>query len=224
MTEKELQNKIEEAKKIVCQAGIRLLNEGLVKGTFGNLSVRVSGSLMVITPSGLPYNLLTTNDMVVVNFLTGKFEGERKPSSEKGLHADIYAERPEICAVIHTHQPFASTLAAAQIILPPVVDDMAQIIGENVRVAKYAHSNTAQISINTRKALKNRFAALIANHGAVCVGRNLEEAFIVAQVLEKACKIYIEAAPLGGVKPLSAFNAKKLRKEYLEHYSKNLIS
>ncbi len=58
MTEKELQNKIEEAKKIVCQAGIRLLNEGLVKGTFGNLSVRVSGSLMVITPSGLPYNLL----------------------------------------------------------------------------------------------------------------------------------------------------------------------
>jgi len=211
---------LEEARIAVLEAGQRLVAEGLVARTWGNVSARVDGNKMLITPSGRKYEELTADDMVPVDLKTGEYEGPRKPSSEKGLHLEIYRRRPEIHAVIHTHQMNASTVAAARREVPPILDDMAQIIGPSVRVADYALPSTKKIVRTTIKALKGRMAALMANHGAVCVGRDLDEAFVVCQVLEKACKAMIEAEFLGGAKGINKFEAWIMHQYYLRKYSK----
>ena len=206
-------------KLLIIEAGKKLLSEGLVTRTWGNVSIRVDQTYMLITPSGRTYNDLTVNDIVLVNYHTLRYEGTIKPSSEKGLHCEIYRTRKEINAVIHTHQMNASTVAAAQREVPPILDDMVQIIGPSVRVADYALPSTQRIVTKTVKALKGRMAALMANHGAVCIGRDIEEAFVVCQVLEKACKAFIEAEFLGGAKGINIFEAHIMHQFYLRKYS-----
>lgn len=214
------ENSVIKARETVCDAGKKLLKEGLVKGTWGNTSLRIDNTLMAITPSGLRYEEMTPDDIVIVNYQDMSFEGKVKPSSEVGLHSGIYSERKEINAIIHTHQMNASTVAAARRTVPPILDDQAQIIGPDIRVADYALPSTKKIVKKTMKALKGRYAALMANHGAICVGRNMEEAFIVAQVLEKTCKAFIEAEFLGGAKEINRFEAHFMHKIYLMKYSK----
>jgi L-fuculose-phosphate aldolase len=210
---------IDEKKIQVIEAGLRLLEEGLVARTWGNVSIRADKDHMLITPSGRKYDGLTIEDIVLVNIHTCEYEGSIKPSSEHKLHSEIYRTRPEINAVIHTHQMNASTCAAARREVPPILDDMAQIIGASVRVAPYALPSTKKIVKGTLKALKGRMAALMANHGAVCVGRDLDEAFVVCQVLEKACKAFIEAEFLGGAKGINKFEATLMHQIYLKKYS-----
>jgi L-fuculose-phosphate aldolase len=195
------------------------MEEGLVERTWGNISIRVDDTYMLITPSGRPYEDLTPDDIVLVSYHDCSYEGKVKPSSEKGLHCAIYLDRKKINAVIHTHQANASTVAAARRELPPVLDDMTQIVGPTVRVADYALSSTARLARKTVKALRGRNAALMANHGAVCIGRDLDEAFVVCQVLEKACKTFIEAEFLGGAKTINKFEARLMHQVYLRKYS-----
>ncbi len=205
-------------RQIVCNAGKQLLERGLVEGTWGNCSLRIDNELMAITPSGRPYEDMTEDDIVIMNYKNMKVEGNIKPSSEKGLHAEIYRTRKKINAVVHTHQPYASTLAAAHRDLPPILDDQAQILGPNVRCADYGLPNTKKIVKATTKALKGRFAAFMANHGAVTLGRTMEEAIIAALVLEKACKTYIESQLIGGAKSLNGYEAWLMHKYYLFKY------
>ena len=211
---------LQEAKEIVCEAGKQLLQKGYVSGTWGNISVRMDDNTMAITPSGREYEDMTPNDIVAVNYHDLKYEGDLKPSSELKLHAEIYKTRKKIHAVIHTHQMNASTVAAARREVPPILDDMAQIIGPTVRCAEYALPNTRKITKATVKALRGRFAALMANHGAVCIGRNLKEAFVACEVLEKSCKAFIEAEFLGGAKGISKFEAHLMHQYFLMKYSK----
>jgi L-fuculose-phosphate aldolase len=214
--------KSEELSRIrqqVIEGGLRLVKEGLVARTWGNISIRVDETHMLITPSGRSYEDLTPEDIVLVNYHTSKHEGTIKPSSEKELHCEIYRTRKKIHAVIHTHQMNASTVATAHREVPPILDDMAQIIGPSVRVAEYALPSTKKITRKTVSALKGRNAALMANHGAVCVGRDLEEAFVVCQVLEKACKAFIEAEFLGGAKSINKFEAHLMHQIYIRKYS-----
>lgn len=211
---------INKLKEEIIKGGERLLKEGLVARTWGNISLRVDDTYMLITPSGRPYEELSVDDIVLVDYHTAKYEGSIKPSSEKDLHCEIYKTRKNIMAVIHTHQMNASTVAAAQREVPPILDDMTQIIGPTVRVAEYALPSTRKITKKTVKALKGRNAALMANHGAVCVGRDLDEAFVVCQVLEKACKAFIEAEFLGGAKSINKFEAHLMHQIYLKKYSK----
>ncbi len=223
-----------EAREIVCEYGKRLARSGLVVGTWGNLSVRADTDLMVITPSGADYERLTPSDMVAVDLRTGEApapdsaEGNpagrgsvrRKPSSEKGLHEAIYLRRPDAGAVIHTHSPNASVLAAARRELPPILDDLAQIAGAGIRVAEYALPGTRKIIRETVKALGGRNAVLLANHGAVCVGRNMAEAFLCCEVLEKGCWAFIAAEFLGGAEAINRFEAALMHKVYLDKYSR----
>ena len=211
---------IEEIKKLVCDSGKELLETGYVSGTWGNISFRIDDTMMAITPSGREYETMVDDDIVIVNYQDHTYEGDLKPSSEFKLHTEIYRTRKNINAVIHTHQMNASTVAAARRDVPPILDDMAQIIGPTVRCAEYALPNTKKIVRATVKALKGRYAALMANHGAVCVGRDMKEAFVVCQVLEKACKAFIEAEFLGGAKGISKFEAHLMHQFYLLKYSK----
>jgi L-fuculose-phosphate aldolase len=183
-----------EAKNIVCAAGKQLLKEGLVARTWGNVSVRISDTQMVITPSGRQYDELKPDDMVLVDFYTLKFEGSIKPSSELKLHCQVYKTRPHINAVIHTHQMYASIVAAAQQDVMVLQPEHQKILGGTIiKAAPYALPNTKKITVETATAIEASNAALMANHGAVCIGKKLEDAFEVARTLELACQLFIES-------------------------------
>jgi len=202
------------------EAGLRLVKEGLVARSWGNISVRVDEKNMLITPSGRTYESLKPEEIVLMNYKTLAYDGKIKPSSEYHLHTMIYKQRKEINAVIHTHQMNATTVATARREVPPILDDMVQIIGPSIRVSKYTLAGTRKFAKNAIKALRGRQAALLANHGAVCIGRNIEEAFAVSEVLEKACKAFIEAEFLGGAKTISKFSATIMHQVYLKKYSR----
>lgn len=211
-----------EARKLVREAGVALVEEGLVQGTWGNVSIRVSPKLMAITPTGSDYQRMKDEDIVLVDLETGEATGG-KPSSEKGMHIAIYEARPELQAIIHTHSMSASTVAAARREVPPVLDDLAQIVGPSVRVADYALPSTKKMRKVVLKALHGRMAALMANHGAVACGRSMEEALVCARVLEKGCRVFIEAEFLGGAKPLGRVEAALMHEVYLRKYSKKSL-
>jgi L-fuculose-phosphate aldolase len=185
---------IEQARIEVCTSGKRLLHEGLVARTWGNVSVRVSDIQMVITPSGRPYAELSPGDMVVVNFYDLSYEGTIKPSSELKLHCEIYKSRPHINAVIHTHQMYASIVAAAQRDVIVINAGHQAILGAAIiKAAPYALPNSKKITFGTEKAIEGSNAALMANHGCVCIGRTLEDVFTVCKTLEDACALYISS-------------------------------
>lgn len=185
---------ITKAKNIVCAAGKQLLKEGLVARTWGNVSVRISDTQMVITPSGRQYDELRPDDMVLVDFYTLKFEGSIKPSSELKLHCQVYKTRPHINAVIHTHQMYASIVAAAQQDVTVLQPEHQKILGGTIiKAAPYALPNTKKITVETARAIEASNAALMANHGAVCIGQKLEDAFEVARTLELTCHLFIES-------------------------------
>ena len=209
----------QEAKEIVRSAGVKLIETGLVAGTWGNLSVRLPENRMAITPSGRDYTKLTADDIVIVDIETGDYTGG-KPSTEKILHMEIYRKRPEISAIVHTHSMSASTVAAARREVPPVLDDLAQIVGPSVRVAEYALPGSKKMSKNVLKALSGRMAALMANHGAIAVGRNMDEALLCCAILEKGCRAFIEAEFLGGAKSVHPVEAFLMHQVYLQKYSK----
>jgi len=211
---------LKEKKEQIIQAGMRMIEKGLVTRSWGNISMRVDEKYMLITPSGRTYDSLSEPDIVLVNYHTGYFDGKINPSSEYRLHAAIYKKRKEIQAVIHTHQMSASTVAAARKNVPAVIDDMVQIIGPSVRVTKYTWSGTEKFAKRAVNAMRGRQAVLLANHGAVCVGRTMDEAFVVSEVLEKACRAFIEAEFLGGVKPIPGLMAQMMHQEYLKKYSR----
>lgn len=183
---------LKEVRDIVYQAGLNLVKEGLVARTWGNISVRLDESRFVITPSGRTYETLKPEEIVVVNIEDLSHEGDIKPSSEKGMHAEVYKNRPEIQAVVHTHQLHASTVAAARKEVRGLSEAHAQCLGETVQCAAYALPGTKKLKLAAGSALNgNRKAALLANHGAVCIGETMEEAFLVAKTLEEACEAFI---------------------------------
>ncbi|MCB0514263.1 MAG: class II aldolase/adducin family protein [Bacteroidetes bacterium] len=183
---------VQEAKEKVCAAGKQLLKEGLVARTWGNVSIKVNERQMVITPSGRKYDELTPDDMVLVDFYTLKYEGI-KPSSELKLHCEVYKTRPHIESVIHTHQMYASIVAAAR--KDVIVSDLEhqKILGGNIiKAAPYALPNTKKITVETARAIENSNAALMSNHGVVCIGKDIEDVFVVARTLEAACALFVD--------------------------------
>jgi L-fuculose-phosphate aldolase len=208
-----------EGRELLVRSGLRLVEAGLTSGTWGNLSLRLSEDKMLVTPSGKEYVKIRPEDLTLVDIFSEEWSGP-KPSSEFKLHTAVYRERKEIGAVIHNHSPNASVVAAARREVPPVLDDLAQLIGPTVRVADYALPSTKAIVKKTMKALKGRNGALMANHGAICLGRDMEEAFTCCEVLDKGCKAFVEAEFLGGAKTINRFEAALMHQIYLKKYSK----
>ena len=180
---------------------------GLVTGASGNVSVRLtpsddSSELMAITPSGRPSASLTGDDVVVTDLDVETVEGELVPSSEALLHVAIYRARPDVRAVIHTHSVFCSVAAVAGLEIPPMIDEVMVEVGGTVRVSEYAFPGTQELADSVSAALGERNAALIRNHGAVGVGRDLRQALDVCSLIERAAQIFIYASLLGKVNAL----------------------
>ena len=174
-----------EARRELVDAGHRLLADGLVARTWGNLSVRLDERSMLVTPSGIAYPDLTAKMIVRVDLASGEWAGEYKPSGERKLHSETYRRRPEVMAGVHTHQVAASICAAARVPVPTP-------FGE-VPCAPYALPGTKKITEGTVGALGAGPAVLMANHGAYAVGGTLEEAFDRVSELERACAAYVVA-------------------------------
>lgn len=183
-----------EAKNLVIEAGKKLVKTGLIARTWGNVSCRVSPTQFVITPSGRAYETLTPDEIVLVNIADCSYEGNIKPSSEKGIHASVYEMRPEMDFVIHTHQPYASAAAAIGYDINSLSQEAADLIGPGVTVAAYGLPGTSKLKNGVRAAMKRSpsKAILMAHHGALCMGEDMEEAFAVANELEKVCENFIK--------------------------------
>jgi L-fuculose-phosphate aldolase len=178
--------------------GLRMFNAGLVVGTSGNVSARVPNeNLYVISPSSTPYAEIKAEDVVLMDMEGNALSEGRPPSVEAGLHRNIYLTRPDVGAVIHTHSTHASVLAVLRRPLPPILEELVVYFGGAVEVAAYGGSGGEELIQNTLKGLGDRNAVLLANHGPVCVGKNLEKAFNNAQLLEHAAQIYLLALTAG---------------------------
>ncbi len=212
---------METCQKIV-EKGIEMLATNLTVGTWGNISCRVpKEDYIAITPTGMSYDLLAPEDIVVID-LGGKIiSGTRKPSVEVPLHLAIYNAREDVRAIVHTHSAYATAMAVARREIPGAVEDLVQIVGGNVRVNEYALPGTKQLGINTVKAMEERNAVLLANHGMIGVGRNLDEAFRVCQVVEKSAQVTLLAQLMGGVVELSQEDINGMRSYYLQGYGQD---
>lgn len=180
---------IREAKEQVIRAGLELLKSGLIARTWGNISARISDTQFVITPSGMAYDRLGPEDLVTVNIADCSYEGSIKPSSEKGIHAAAYAHRPEVNFVIHTHQNFASAVSTLHVDLASgtIDPDTIPVLGKRVPAAEYGLSSTKKLTKAVEHAIVSNpesRAVLLVNHGTLCMGRDYEDAFNIAHVLE----------------------------------------
>ncbi len=182
-----------EAKNIVINAGIELLKAGLIVRTWGNISCRIDDESFVITPSGKAYEDLTPDDIVLVKIADLSYEGDVKPSSEKGIHASCYELRPDVNFVIHTHQKNASVVSTLGLDINNVTGTAAEIIGSDIPCASYGLPGQPKLRKGVINALKRSTskAALMKAHGAVCLGTDYADAFKVAEILEDVCEKYI---------------------------------
>lgn len=210
-------------KEALLQAGRKMLHSGLTVETWGNLSVRdPETGLIYLTPSAMPYDTLTEGDIVVVRVDGTIVQGTRKPTVEEGMHRDIYGARPDVQAIIHTHPMHSMVFAVLHQPIPPILDEAAQTLGGTVSVAPYALPGTQQLAENVQKALgKEGTACLLANHGAVCVGANLDQAFKVCTVLEMTVQVYQQALTIGRPCSISAEDVSYMRDFMLYHYGQN---
>ena len=184
---------IMQAKETVIKAGKELIAAGLIARTWGNISCRISDTQFVITPSGRAYETLTPEEIVLVNIEDLEYEGEIKPSSEKGIHAACYKLRPEINFVIHTHQVNASIVSALGMDINNVEGENATIVGNNVPIASYGLPGTKKLRKGVIDAItrSDAKAAVMSHHGAVCMGVDYDDAFNVAKRLEDICEQYV---------------------------------
>lgn len=184
------------------EVGCLLVETDLSDGLSGNISARCpDGETALISPSAMDFRLLSERDLVRVQLGSGESQGRRRPSSEWRLHLAIYRARPDVHAVIHHHATWASAVAVARKTIPVLIDEAADI-GE-IPTAPYAPSASQELAETASRELANGSnAVLLANHGAVAVGRDLREATRRALAVERLAKIYIGAELLGGARPL----------------------
>lgn len=202
----------------IIKIGKLLVENGLVAATWGNISVRNGDEGVYITPSGMEYQILEPDDLVLVDFNGKVFQGKRKPSSELPLHLAFYEKRPDITAVVHTHSIYASAYAALRKPIPPLIEDFAQVIGGTVEVAPYALPGTKELAENAVASMGNKGAVLLANHGVVGVGTSLSEAYKACLLVEKTAHIGLAAQVLGEPVPLKQEDVEWMRKVYLTCY------
>jgi L-fuculose-phosphate aldolase len=162
---------------------------GLSVGTSGNLSARTARGFL-ITPTGVPYSNLLPDDLIEINAGGEILSGALLPSSEWPFHRSIYLARTEINAIVHVHSPFATGIACAREDIPAFHYMVARAGGDSIRCAEYATFGTEELSLNAVRALESRKACLLANHGQITLGEDIQSAFVLAQEVEDLAKQY----------------------------------
>jgi L-fuculose-phosphate aldolase len=188
---------METAVKLV-EVAKRLYDRNMNAALGGNVSIRL-GDEIAMTPAGINKGFMTEDDVVVVDMNGTKLRGNGKPSSEGKMHYEIYKLRPEVQAIIHAHPPFAVAFALAHHDLPDDILPEATILLGHVPCLPYVTPSTIELAREVARGLADRNAALMANHGAITVGADLEEAYNRMELLEQTCTSVVYASILGGV-------------------------
>jgi L-fuculose-phosphate aldolase len=205
---------IENAPEQVLAAAKELLEKGLVEGTSGNISARAEDGTIAVTPSSLDYRIMQLEDIVIVSPDGEVVSGHRSPTSEKYLHLACLTAYEDIAVVIHSHAVYATMFAVAQLDIPSCIDEFTVYLGGDVRCTQYASSGSPELGEQTVKALEDRGAALIANHGMVAVGTTMEKAMHNTALVERSAKIIWGAKQLGAIYPLP----EKVNKQFAGVY------
>ena len=198
----------------IIEYSLRLNSTNLSPLRSGNISLRseengTDGYL--ITPSGKKYETLKPEDIVFMGLNEEeKNDSTNKPSSEWRFHRDIYMNKKEADAIVHAHSPHATAVSSHGKPIPPFHYMIALAGGDDIKCAEYATFGTEELSNNVIKALENRSACLMSNHGQVAFGKNLEDAFELAQEIENICHQYTITLKLGNPKILSFKEMKKV--------------
>lgn len=188
-----------DAKQVVLSTSKELTQKGYLIATGGNLSVRVKGEdAFAVTPSNTDYLEMELADICVMDINGGQLEGSRVPSIESGMHAAIYAVRPDVNAIIHTHQVFSSTLALINLPIPCLFDEQARFLGKKVKVIPYAPSGTGMLRKKIAKHVQDHANAyLMKNHGVLVFGGEMARAVLNVQLLEKCAVAFLLALCTG---------------------------
>ena len=195
------------------------IKSGLNQGASGNLSVRVNDGFL-ITPSGLPHENMSAEDIVFMT-LEGKQEGKLKPSSEWRFHRDIYLHRKDAGAVLHAHPTACTTLACLHQEIPAFHYMVALAGGNNIRCAPYAVFGSQALSDHAIKALENRKACLLANHGMLCLDKNLEKVFALATEVENLAQIYMQVLQTGDPIILNDEEMNLVQEKFTDYQKQN---
>lgn len=186
----------EEERRDVWVHARRMWEAGLVAGSAGNVSRRAGAGHLAITPTSVPYDAMTFEQVAVVEVATGQVI-HGAPSYELPMHLVVYRSSPRTSAIIHTHSPFVTTLSVLRRPLPPVIDEMMRYFGGQVEVTGYAFTGTEAVGQNVVAALGDRAGVILANHGNVCTGATLAEALAVAITMESCARVYVQALAIG---------------------------
>lgn len=172
-----------------------LTRKGFLMATGGNLSVRIAGqNALAVTPSDFDYLKMTPDDICILDFELNVIEGNLKPSVEAGMHAAIYQVRPDVNAIVHTHQVYASALTLIKAPIPALFDEQARFLGRSVEIIPYAPSGTGLLKNAVAKHVKNHNNAfMMQNHGALVFGTDMERAVHNVEILEKCSLAYLIA-------------------------------
>jgi ribulose-5-phosphate 4-epimerase/fuculose-1-phosphate aldolase len=186
-------------KREVVETAQKLTEKGYLMATGGNLSVRIVGqSAFAITPSNYDYMKMVPDDVCVLDFDLNVLEGQLPPSVERSLHAGVYKVRPDVNAVVHTHQVCASALAILDVPIPALFDEQARFLGRSVEIIPYGPSGTTFLTRRVVKAVKSKNNAYIMkNHGVLCFGHYLERAAHNVEIVEKCAHAYLMALCTG---------------------------
>lgn len=185
----------DKKRRAIIETCLEMNQTGLNQGTSGNISVR-DGDGLLITPSALPYDQMTPEDIVWMGF-DGMIEGSKRPSTEWRFHLDIMREKPDVTAVVHAHPTASTTLAIMEKPIPPLHYMVAVAGGHDIRCAPYATFGTAELSEHALAALEGRHACLLAHHGIIATGASLDKALWLATEVETLAKQYLGCLPMG---------------------------
>ncbi len=196
-------------------AARRLIELGLNRGTSGNLAVRCGEGLLV-TPSGIPVDAMSSEMMVMLDF-SGNANSNFKPTSEWRLHRDILAAHPDIGAIVHTHSMFATSFACLHHDIPPFHYMIAVAGGDTIRCAPYALFGSKELSGAALAALDGRNACLLAHHGMIALGRDLDHAISVAEEVESLCEQYWRVLQVGEPRLLTAAQMRDVLEQFKDY-------
>jgi L-fuculose-phosphate aldolase len=197
---------VKATKEDVLEAAKGMLAKGLVAGTAGNVSGRIGEEAVCLTPSSVPYESMTIDDLVVTDLEGNVLDGTRGPTSEKALHLACYRLYPEVKGVIHSHAAHATMFALVHEPIPAIIEEVVVYLGGDVPVCDYKPTGSDALGDEAARHLADRSACMLANHGIVTVGKNPDKALHNAELVERTAMIVWGARALG--KPLHALPDK----------------
>ena len=211
-----------ELRRDLARFGRLLYRLGFMPGTSGNLSVRLDASRLLVTPTGVSKFLLRPADMVIVDLEGKQLDGYRKMTSEVSMHLAVYRHRKDVAAVVHSHPPIATAFACVGRGLDEMLCQEAVMTLGVVPLATYAATGTEEVAASLAPFIPDHDAILLANHGAVCCGRTLLEAFQKMETVEHLANITLVAHQLGAPRTLEHEQIKQLR-DAKTRYLQNVV-